>query len=81
MFEEVNKGHGRIEKRRVSISSTKLNLSEWLGVKTIVKVESQRQLKHRTESNTRYYISDLEETAFQFYQRVRGYWGVENKVP
>jgi predicted transposase YbfD/YdcC len=80
VFEEVNKGHGRIEKRRVSISQTKLNLTEWLGVKTIVKVESQRQLKHKIESNTRYYISDLEETAFQFYQRVRGYWGVENKV-
>ncbi|NJO99064.1 MAG: ISAs1 family transposase [Pleurocapsa sp. CRU_1_2] len=80
IFEEINKGHGRIEKRRVSISQTKFNLTEWLGVKTIVKVESQRQLKHKIESNTRYYISDLEETAFQFYQRVRGYWGVENKV-
>ena len=80
MFEKVNKGHGRIEKRRVSISPVKLKLTEWLGVKTIVKVESQRQLKHKTEFSTRYYISDLEETAFQFYQRVRGYWGVENKV-
>lgn len=80
MFEEVNKGHGRIEKRRVSTSSIKLKLTEWLGVKTIIKVESQRQLKHKTEFSIRYYISDLEETAFQFYQRVRGYWGVENKV-
>ncbi len=80
MFEEVNKGHGRIEKRRVSISPIKLKLSQWLEVKTIVKVESQRQLKHKIESSTRYYISDLEETAFQFYQRFRGYWGVENRV-
>ena len=22
----------------------------------------------------------LKETAFQFYQRIRGYWGVENRV-
>jgi hypothetical protein len=54
VFEEINKGHGQIEKRRVSISQIKLNLTEWLGVKTIVKVESQRQLKHKIESNTRY---------------------------
>lgn len=65
----------------MSISSIKPKLlTEWLGVKTIVKVESQRQLKHKIESSTRYYISDLEETAFQFYQRIRGYWGVENRV-
>ncbi len=25
-------------------------------------------------------ISDLTESAFEFYQRIRGYWGVENKV-
>lgn len=30
--------------------------------------------------NTRYYISNLKETASSFYQRIRGYWGVENKV-
>lgn len=64
----------------MSISPIKLELTEWSGVKTIVKVESQRQLKYKTESSIRYYISDLEETAFQFFQRVRGYWGVENKV-
>ncbi|MBE9170742.1 ISAs1 family transposase [Pleurocapsales cyanobacterium LEGE 06147] len=79
-FEEVNKGHGRREKRQVSISQTSLNLSNWPGLTTIIKGESERKTKHQTEYSTRYYISDLNETAFQFYQRIRGYWGVENKV-
>ena len=52
----------------------------WLNVQTIIKVESQRQTRHKIESQTRYYISDLKETALSFYQRIRGYWGVENKV-
>ncbi len=43
-------------------------------------VESERQLRYKTEFSTRYYISDLTESAFEFYQRIRGYWGVENKV-
>ena len=47
---------------------------------TIIRVESQRQTKNKREFSTRYYISDLKETAFQFYQRIRGYWGVENRV-
>ncbi len=57
------------------------NFPGWLKIKTIIKVESQRQTKHKIEFETRYCISDLQETALSFYRRIRGYWGVENKVP
>ena len=57
-----------------------MNLTDWSGLNTIIKVESQRQNQQKIEVSTRYYISDLQETAEQFYQRIRGYWGVENKV-
>lgn len=76
----IEKGHGRIEKRIVSITESNFNFPGWLKVKTIIKVESKRQTKHKVESESRYYISDLSETAGHFYQRIRGYWGVENKV-
>ena len=79
-FNDVFKGHGRIEKRKVSTAYLDLNLSGWSSTKTLIKVESERQLKYKTEFSTRYYISDLRESAFDFYQRIRGYWGVENKV-
>lgn len=79
-FDNIYKSHGRIEKRRVSTAYIDLKLPGWLSVKTVIKVESERQLKYRVEFSTRYYISDLTESAFEFYQRIRGYWGVENKV-
>ena len=79
-YQDICKGHGRIEKRKVSTAYVDLKLASWSSVKTIIKVESERQLKYKTESNTRFYISDLTASAFDFYQRIRGYWGVENKV-
>ena len=79
-FGNICKGHGRIEKRRVSTAYLDFKLPGWSSVKTIIKVESERQLRYKTEFSTRYYISDLSESAVEFYQRIRGYWGVENKV-
>ena len=79
-FAKIEKGHGRLEKRIVSITQSNFNFPGWLNVKTIIKVESQRQTRHKLESETRYYISDLSDSAFDFYQRIRGYWGIENKV-
>jgi predicted transposase YbfD/YdcC len=47
-------------------------------------VESERQLKKggqlRLETQTRYYIASFLESAESFARRIRGYWGVENKV-
>ena len=79
-FDSICKGHGRIEKRQVSTSYINFKLPGWSSIKTIIRVKSERQLKYKTEFSTRYYISDLTESAFDFYQRIRGYWGVENKV-
>ena len=79
-FGSICKGHGRIEKRRVSTAYLDFKLPGWSSVKTIIKVESERQLRYKMEFSTRYYISDLSESAVEFYQRIRGYWGVENKV-
>ena len=36
--------------------------------------------KDKVEKGIRYYISDLTASALEFGQRIRGYWGVENKV-
>lgn len=81
---QINKGHGRIEKRAVSICQTLDGIRSWPGLKTLIRVESERQIiRHNhieVESETRYYISSLDATAREFGKRIRGYWGVENKV-
>jgi hypothetical protein len=76
----VNKGHGRIEKRRVSICKAKGNYPEWPNLTTIIRVEYERQTKYELEHGIRYYISDLTASALEFGQRIRGYWGVENNM-
>jgi hypothetical protein len=47
-FEQINKGHGRIEKRTVSISQNLETIPEFPGLVTLIRVESERQLLKHT---------------------------------
>ncbi|PZD70655.1 hypothetical protein C1752_10376 [Acaryochloris thomasi RCC1774] len=86
--DSVERGHGRVERRSVSICRSIELFSEaqqWAGLKTIIRVVSYRHLLKGkyliiNKPTTRYYISSLEETAQQFSRRIRDYWHVENKV-
>lgn len=83
-YTDLNKGHGRIEKRVVSLCTALDGIKPWPGLKTLVRVESERQFKYggelRLETETRYYVASFLASADAFAQRIRGYWGVENKV-
>jgi hypothetical protein len=59
--------------------------SEWIGLRSIIQVISYRHILKGSnilikKSQTRYYISSLDESAEQFACRIRDYWHVENKV-
>jgi predicted transposase YbfD/YdcC len=82
--QQINKGHGRIEKRTVSITHQLDNIPNFPALQTLIRVESERQV-HRANiievsTETRYYVASFSETAQAFAHRIRGYWGVENKV-
>ncbi len=77
---QVDKGHGRIDKRTVSVCKAKGNYPDWPNLKTIIRVESETITKLKIENGVRYYISDRVESAVEFARKIRGYWGVENKV-
>ena len=83
-FESLEKGHGRIEKRRTSICRDLSCIREWPGLKTMIKVESERTQIYPdmlvVTQETRFYITSLQEDVKSLAQRIRGYWGVENKV-
>ncbi len=83
-YEQINKGHGRIEKRHVSICQPLDCIRPWPGLTTLIQVKSERQVftHHVIEvtTETRYYMSSLSLTAQEFAERIRGYWGVENQV-
>jgi predicted transposase YbfD/YdcC len=87
-YNTVETGHGRVERRSVSIWRTLDKLTaatEWAGLNTIIRVTSYRHLHSGKylmikKPRTRYYISSLNETVAQFARRIRDYWHVENKV-
>lgn len=84
--EEWEYDHGRYETRKCSILKAELvlleeNLSQWKGLKTLVKIEATRQIKETQSKETRYYISDEENlSAGYFNALVRGHWGIENHL-
>jgi predicted transposase YbfD/YdcC len=82
--QQINKGHGRIEKRTVSISHQLEGIPKFPGLQTLIRVQSERQV-HRASiievsTETRYYIASFIDSALAFADRIRGYWGVENKA-
>jgi len=82
---QVCKGHGRIEHRRVCVCRDLEGIGPWPGLSSLIRVESRRDewkgdVLFVGKPQVHYYISSLAESAKQFAERIRSYWGVENKV-
>jgi predicted transposase YbfD/YdcC len=78
-------GHGRIETRSCSIYRNLAlieNSSQWTGLQTIIKIESQRVFKSTgaKTNQVRYYISSIEGSAEQFNAWIRSHWAIENNL-
>ena len=68
----------------VSLCHKLENIKSWPGLKILIRVESERRFKvgghPRYSSETRYYVASFIEDVADIANRIRGYWGVENKV-
>jgi len=86
---DVDKGHGRIEQRTVTVARE----VDWLvghrrfpgevrlpDVATIVRVAARAELKDRSRFETRYYISSAPLTAARAAEAVRSHWAIENSL-
>lgn len=83
IFSTLEKGHGRIERRTCTISNALNCISkrtDWKGLKSIVRIESIRELKGKITRETRFYITSHEPFAEKILQIVRSHWGIENRV-
>jgi predicted transposase YbfD/YdcC len=87
--ESLDKGHGRIETRRVTVTAD----VDWLSgdrrfpgelrfpdVGCLVKVESKAELRDRCRLETRYYISSAVLSAREAATAVRNHWSIENQL-
>ncbi|MBW4632187.1 MAG: hypothetical protein KME30_09865 [Iphinoe sp. HA4291-MV1] len=45
-YEQINKGHGRVEKRHVSICQNLDGIRPWPGLTTLIPVKSERRGKN-----------------------------------
>ena len=76
------KGHGRIETRRVvALPSKHLdNVGSWTGLTSMVMVESIREIGDKITKERRFYISSLAPDARQIGEAIRAHWGIENQL-
>jgi predicted transposase YbfD/YdcC len=80
-FETVEKGHGRIEKRRYwTMGNVEflIDSDKWVGLESIGMVESERIVSGETSSEIRYDLNSFRSNAQVFAHAVRSHWGVEN---
>lgn len=82
----TNKDHGRIEIRQCwAISdpeylATIRDYQRWTGLKSLVRIESERKIGDKSEVQVSYYISSLNNDAKKLLGAKRSHWGVENKL-
>jgi predicted transposase YbfD/YdcC len=78
----VEKGHGRIEQRRIWATSEVRWFAErgkWKNLRSLIRVQAQRTIGGKTSIEYRYYISSLPAgNASRLLGYIRGHWGVEN---
>lgn len=83
-YEEVDKGHGRVETRKCWATSDVQwfeDLAKWPGLRSFVAVESTRVLGDQTSTEMRYFISSLDgKDAGKLARAIRQHWAVENEL-
>jgi predicted transposase YbfD/YdcC len=77
----IDKGHGRIEQRRIWATTDIEWFAErgkWKNLRSLIRVQAKRTLNGQTTSEYHYYISSLSaDNATRLLEYIRGHWGVE----
>lgn len=82
----VNKGHGRIEIRECWVTEKEAYLAlvrkhqNWKGLRSVVRIVSQRKFGEKLETQTRYFISSLPADAKTILKVKRSHWKIENQL-
>jgi predicted transposase YbfD/YdcC len=85
MAEDLQKNHGRIEKRVCRIirdTDWVCSKNDWTNLKTLIEITATRTITATgaTETQTRHYISSLAGTADYFNKAIRKHWSIENNL-
>src|SRR5205823_6991268 len=83
---DLDKGHGRLERRRyLALSDPDLlacldPTGAGPGLRSVVQVQAERRQDERRAVETRYYLSSLAPDAAVLGQAIRQHWEVENRL-
>lgn len=73
--------HGRYETRIVEVyDDLYLIEDDWSMVKSIITVTSETVIGDKITNETRYYISNLNQSANNFSHIIRSHWKIENSL-
>jgi predicted transposase YbfD/YdcC len=79
----VDGDHGRIETRTATVIHDVTWLRErhdWPGLRSVVVVESEREIGDKVERETRFYITSLVLLATMLAPIIRSHWAIENSL-
>lgn len=83
VFEQANKGHGRLEER-ICVSTSDIawieGISKWKDAQSIIMLQSSRTIADKTSVERRYYISSIDPCASSAMEKVRAHWEIENSL-
>lgn len=84
VYEDYDKGHGRIETRTCWVCDDVSWLQErhprWKSIKSIIRIDSVREIKGKISTEARFYISSMIATAKKFLSAIRSHWTIENNL-
>lgn len=82
-YEDIDKGHGRIESRKCFVSSQIdwLNQKDqWTGLKTIAMIEEVQEVNGKVSKENRFFICSLPSDAERIASAIRSHWSIENRL-
>lgn len=79
----IDGDHGRLEGRKYTVCCHIDWLNQrhkWPGLKSIIRVEYSREIKGKTKTRRRYYISSLNVKPEKMAGIIRNHWQIENNL-
>lgn len=79
----MEKGHGRIETRRITVSHKVVPALDWPGVAQVGRIERTREIKGAISCETVYVITSLDRdhaSPAALLTLARDHWGIENRL-
>ena len=81
--ETIEKDHGRIETRRITLSTEAVSYLDWPGLAQIARLERRRRIRGRESVETTWLITSLPPDRAdpeRLLALARAHWAIENRL-